>query len=278
MTMSFDAAALATFSNLYPETSGTLRHQLVAHPLLQLDRLAEFAARIDPAHVEYNSGQLPVGIDPEAVPGTGLSIEENGSWMVLKWIENDPNYRALLHEALAPVRPFVTPKTGEMLTLQGFIFVSSPHAVTPYHMDPEHNILLQIRGDKVMTVFPQVDDQLLSDQDHERYHLGGHRNLVWQDSFATKGKPVPLAPGDAVYVPVKAPHWVKVGKELSISLSITWRSNWSYREADARGFNSVLRGMGLAPRAPGRFPSQNYAKSVAFRAIRRVRTVIGQNG
>ena len=41
-----------------------------------------------------------------------------------------------------------------MLTSQGFIFVSSPNSVTPYHFDPEHNILLQIRGSKVMTQFP----------------------------------------------------------------------------------------------------------------------------
>ncbi len=285
MTMTFDATALTAFNTLYPETSGTLRHQLTCHPLLQLDRLAELAARINPTHVEYNSGQLPVGIDPAAVPGNGLSIQEtirsiekNGSWMVLKWIENDPDYCTLLHDALAPLRPYVTPKTGEMLTLQGFIFVSSPGSVTPYHMDPEHNILLQIRGDKTMTVFPQVDELLLSDEDHERYHMGGHRNLIWQDGFTAKGKPVQLTPGEALYVPVKAPHWVKVGTDLSISLSITWRSNWSYREADARGFNAVLRSIGLAPKAPGRFPHQNYAKAAAYRAIRRAQSLVRPNG
>lgn len=284
MTRSFDESALSQFSDIYPETAGPLKHQLVDHPLLKLDRLAEFAANINPAHVEYNSGALPVGVDPDAVPGNGLSIEEtirsieeNGSWMVLKWIENDPAYKDLLHEALAPLEPIVKPRTGEMLTLQGFIFVSSPDAVTPYHMDPEHNILLQIRGQKTMTVFPQVDDELLSDVDHERYHQGGHRNLVWQDNFAAKGRAVNLSPGDAIYVPVKAPHWVRVGPELSISLSITWRSNWSYREADARGFNHVLRGFGLAPRAPGRFPHQNYAKATAYRAIRRARSLLGSS-
>jgi hypothetical protein len=26
--------------------------------------------------------------------------------------------------------------------------------VTPFHFDPEHNILLQIRGRKTMTIFP----------------------------------------------------------------------------------------------------------------------------
>ena len=230
---SFDTDALAAFDRLYPETSGRLRHLLTDHPLLSLGRLAELAAKMNPAHVEYNSGQLPVGIDPEAVPGNGLSIDEtirsiehNGSWMVLKWIENDAAYRGLLEEALAPLKPFVEPKTGEMLTLQGFIFVSSPGAVTPYHMDPEHNILLQIRGDKTMTVFPQVDAELLSDEDHERYHTGGHRNLSWRDDFAAKGTAVQLTPGDAIYVPVKAPHWVKVTQGPSVSLSVTWRSNW----------------------------------------------------
>lgn len=283
MTNSFDASALAEFGRLYPEANGPLRHQWVDHPLLTLERIAELAAHIDPNHVEYNRSDLPVGVAPDAVPGNGLSIEEtirsieeNGSWMVLKWIENDPAYRELLESALAPLCPIVTPRTGKMLTLQGFIFVSSPNSVTPYHMDPEHNILLQIRGQKTMTVFPQVDDELLSDEDHERYHMGGHRNLTWKDEFAVKGRDVLLNPGDAVYMPVKAPHWVKVGANLSISLSITWRSNWSYRESDARGFNSVLRSMGLNPRAPGRYPEQNHAKSLAYRALRRARSVVGK--
>jgi hypothetical protein len=277
MSNAFDTASLERFRSLYPERAGKLAHNISAHPMLELEALARLAATINPAHVEYNSGNLPVGVDPNAVPGNGLSIEqtirsieENNSWMVLKWIENDPAYAALLQETLAPLRALVEPLTGPMLTLQGFIFVSSPNAVTPYHMDPEHNILLQIRGHKTMTVFPSVDDELLSDVDHERYHMGGHRNLVWRDEFARKGSAFPLAPGEAVYVPVKSPHWVKVGTELSISMSVTWRSHWSYREADARGFNHVVRRLGLKPAAPGRYPHQNYAKAYAFRALRRL--------
>ena len=277
MSNAFEAASLNQFRHLYPERAGKLAHEVSAHPMLELEALARLASVIDPAHVEYNSGNLPVGVDPAAVPGNGLSIdqtirsiEENNSWMVLKWIENDPGYRALLQDVLAPLRALVEPVTGPMLTLQGFIFVSSPEAVTPYHMDPEHNILLQIRGQKTMTVFPSVDDELLSDVDHERYHMGGHRNLVWRDEFARKGTSFDLSPGEAVYVPVKSPHWVKVGPELSISMSVTWRSDWSYREADARGFNHVARRLGLTPAAPGRYPHQNYAKAYAFRAMRRL--------
>ncbi|MEZ5892338.1 MAG: hypothetical protein R3C58_04235 [Parvularculaceae bacterium] len=33
-------------------------------------------------------------------------------------------------------------------------FRLSPGAVTPFHMDPEHNILLQIAGEKTFTIYP----------------------------------------------------------------------------------------------------------------------------
>jgi hypothetical protein len=157
-----------------------------------------------------------------------------------------------------------------MLRPQGFIFVSSPDAVTPYHFDPEHNILLQLRGNKVMTQFPAGDTFYAPDETHESYHTGGHRNLVWREELATGGTAWPLAPGDALFVPVMAPHHVKNGPEPSISLSITWRSDWSFAEADARAFNSVLRKAGLQPSAPGRFPAQNSAKATAWRALRKL--------
>jgi Cupin-like domain len=204
------------------------------------------------------------------IADTIRSIEENGSWMVLKWVENDPAYKALLEQTLSELQNIVQPLTGAMRHLQGFIFVSSPNAVTPFHMDPEHNILLQIRGNKVMTVFPADDGAIVNDVEHERYHLGGHRNLPWQDGFAARGTPFALAPGEAIHVPVKAPHWVKNGDALSISLSVTWRSEWSYRESEARVLNSVLRDVGLTPATPARYPQQNFAKAIAYRIAKRL--------
>jgi hypothetical protein len=72
-----------------------------------------------------------------------------------------------------------------------------------------------------------------------------------------------------VFVPVMAPHFVRNGPEPSISLSITWRSEWAYEEADARAFNAVLRRAGLRPQAPGRWPASNRGKALAWRALRK---------
>jgi hypothetical protein len=197
-------------------------------------------------------------------------VAEAESWAVLKNIEKVPAYEDLLLGLLEELRPEIEAATGAMLTPQGFIFVSSPNSMTPYHFDPEHNILLQIRGSKVMTQFPAGDARFVPDEAHETYHSGGPRELKWDDGFLAHGTQFPLSPGEALFVPVMAPHFVRNGPAPSVSLSITWRSEWSYRESDARIFNAILRERGLKPAAPGRWPHQNYGKAYAFRAMRKL--------
>ena len=272
----FPQASRAQFAAHYPEKPHILAHGLTSHPLLEIEALAQLAERLPITSVEYNRGDLPIGVDGK--PGSnGLTIAETirkvaeaESWAVIKNIEQVPAYRDLLLGLLEEIRPEIEAATGAMLTPQGFIFVSSPNSVTPYHFDPEHNILLQIRGSKVMTQFPAGDTRFVPDTAHETYHSGGPRELRWDDSFLAHGREFPLAPGEALFVPVMAPHFVKNGPAPSVSLSITWRSEWSYRESDARIFNAILRERGFKPATPGRWPHQNYGKAYAFRIMRKL--------
>ncbi|WP_374406009.1 transcriptional regulator [Pelagerythrobacter sp.] len=272
----FDAEARAAFAAAYPEIPHVLRHALAAHPLLALDALAALAERLPERSIEYNRGDLPIGVDGKP-GGTGLSIGEtirhiarSNSWAVLKNVEQVAEYEALLLSLLGEVRAEIEAKTGAMLRPQAFVFISSPNAVTPYHFDPEHNILLQLVGRKTMTQFPAGDPRFAPDTIHESYHAGGARELTWRDELSAAGREFALGPGEAVYVPVMAPHFVRNGPESSISLSITWRSDWSFAEADARGLNRVLRRAGLTPAAPARWPLTNRGKALAFRALRRI--------
>ena len=279
MNAIFNDDARAAFAAAYPETPHALHHNLRDHPMLTLEALATLAEGLPEASIEYNRGDLPTGVDPDgkADLSNGLSIGDTirqvdscRSWAVLKNIQQVPAYRELLLSLLAELKPIIESRTGAMLNPQCFLFVSSPDAVTPYHFDPEHNILLQLKGSKTMVQFPAGDAAFAPDETHETYHTGGSRNLVWNDALAAGGKAFPLEPGDAVFVPVMAPHHVKVGPDPSISMSITWRSDWSFPEADARAFNSVLRRMGMRPRPPGRFPAQNSAKAYAWRVMRKL--------
>ena len=272
----FDGTSRAEFARLYPETPGRIGHNLRDHALLTLPALADLSERLDADRVEYNLGDLPVGIAAQDVPANGRSIGDTirnidsaKSWAVLKNVESDPAYRALLHSLLGELEPDIVPRTGAMKKLQAYIFISSPGSMTPYHFDPEHNILLQLRGTKTMRVYPPGDVRFAPQEAHESYHRGGNRNLGWDDAFADGGTDVALDPGQAIYVPVMAPHYVRSGPEPSISLSITWRSSWSVAEANAHAFNGTLRKLGLKPKAPGRFPAQNKAKALAWGVVRR---------
>jgi hypothetical protein len=277
----FQQIQRSRFAENYPELPHTLTHSLGGHPLLELDALAELAESLPLASIECNSGDQPIGVDgvPEQtrdqIGHTIRNIECEGRWVGLRNVEQDPRYAKLLSDLLDELRFEIESKTGELINLQSFIFVTSAGGVTPYHFDPEHNILLQLRGSKVMTVFPAGDPDFAADELHEAYHDGGRPELPWRPDMGTGGLEFALGPGDAVYVPVMAPHYVRTGPEPSISISITWRSEWSYAESDARCFNAVLRKMGVTPRAPGRWPERNLAKAYSWRMIRRLRSRAG---
>ena len=273
----FDTTSLAAFSAAYPNAPAQFAHHLTAHPLLTLDALADLGQSLPDAQIEYNRSDIPVGATPDETPANGLSIgetirniAENKSWCVLKNIESNPAYAALLTDLLSELRAVVHPRTGEMLTLQGYIFVSSPGSVTPFHFDPEHNILLQLQGSKHLHAFPAGDTRFAPQEEQERYHTGGHRGLPWNESFAGHEFIAHLVPGQAVLMPVMAPHYVVVGPDPSISLSITWRSEWSYFEADAHAANKWLRARGLSPGMPPRWPSHARLRSFAWRAARKI--------
>ena len=273
----FDPALYDDLRRSYPESPQRLRHSLAGHNLLTREALIGLSHAMRPEDVMCFSGAVPVDASDGGAPRSKLSpeetirgIETNKSWMVFKAADQHPDYAALLNELLRELEDIALPATGPMLKREAFIFVSSPNSVTPFHLDPEHNVLLQIEGTKTMNVFPQTDDRIATAEKHESFHATGDYTLKWEESYLDIGTENLLTPGDALYVPVKAPHFVRNGDAPSISLSITWRSTWSFEESDAHSFNRLLRRTGIAPRAPGRWPQSNRPKAYAYRALRKV--------
>jgi hypothetical protein len=272
----FDAETCRLFAASYPESPQKLSHRLRTNPLLSLEAIVLLAESLPEKSVHYNKGDLSIGGEGErqssacSIGEAIRNVETSGSWAVLKNIEQAPEYAALLREVLAELRPLIEQRTGRLLHIEGWIFVSSPNAVTPFHFDPEHNILMQLNGRKEMTVFPASHTLYAADEAHEAFHTSGKYELSWSEVLAAGGETYSLAPGEALLVPVKAPHYVRNGPAPSISLSITWRSQWSFDEGDARIFNRFLRHFGFAPAPPRRWPQSNRAKAWAWRILRRL--------
>ncbi len=272
----FAANGLDAFAAAYPAQPAPLRHQLHDHRIFSLDALAALAQRLPTSHVEHSFGNLAVDQDPDVVARADMpvgdivrTIRDNGCWMVLKKVDVDPDYAALIDACLGELAPFVNSATGPYRRREAFIFLSSPGSVTPFHMDPEHNVLLQIAGQKTMRVYPAGDLSIVPQDVHEDFHRGGrHRNMRHDPLFDAQARDFDMTVGQAVYVPVKAPHWVRNGPDTSISFSITWRSDVSDAEARLHRVNRRMRGLGVVPAEPGTNAALDAAKVAAHRAAK----------
>ncbi|MEQ1529521.1 MAG: cupin-like domain-containing protein [Methylococcales bacterium] len=238
----------------------SLEHGLCQHPLFSLERLIDLAKTMPRDRIEYNCGQLQPGQSTADIPSIDMPpaevikrIQEANAWMVIKNVEEDPDYFAVLQQFIVAAQRAVGKNTTAYLDLQGFIFISSAHSITPFHVDMEENILIQIRGDKWVHVFENNDRLLVSEQAME-ISPAKHRNQDYQAAFEERAQIFAMQPGDALHIPYTWPHWVKVGDEYSISMAMTWKTPAVKRLNKIRLMNGTLRRLGLPQQAPGRAP------------------------
>lgn len=254
-----------------------IAHALDISSLFSLERLSVLSRELPPQCVEYNAGELPVSVDPRAVKRTGLSAQETiegiahaRSWVALKNVERHPAYAALVNRCLDELQTHVERVDPGMCLREAFIFISSPHAVTPYHIDPEFNFLLQLQGSKRITQFDAWDRAVISEAELERKALGAHRNLVFHEHYRPKGREFVLMPGMGLHFPLFAPHWVQNGDEPSISLSITFQTRSSRRRLAAHRLNGRLRRWGWRPAPVSRASARDALKFQVLRVLERI--------
>jgi Cupin-like domain len=254
----------------------TLRHHLVGNALFALPRLVELAKSLPRDRIEYNSGAVAVGVKPEDVPRIDMapedvirSIETQNAWMVIKRVETDIEYRAVLEQFVREANFAAGRPADEFSDIQGFIFVSSAKATTPFHIDAEENILIQLHGDKFVRTFDNADRSLVSEEDME-IAPSKHRNQHYEDWYETRATVHSLKPGDALHMPYMIPHWVSTGNSYSISMAMTWKTPEVQRMNKIRLMNGTLRHFGLPQRPPGASPTLDAAKVLAHDAMRAV--------
>ena len=258
-----------------------LRHTLARHPLLSLPALHDLASRLSPAQIQYNRGDLPPQMDRRLVPDNGLSpeatlaeIEACQSWMVLKNVQTDPAYAELLNGCLDEIQAASLGTCPGMHQRECYIFVTSPGSVTPLHMDPEHNVLHQIRGEKTIHLWDAQDARNLSDEQLEFFYTAENCRDFQMPELKTPHEAYTIRAGEALYFPLEAPHWVQNGNAVSISLSTTWRSAYSERKVSIHQFNAKLRRRGLRPQAFGASRRRDSAKYATMRMLRGVKRVV----
>lgn len=242
-----------------------LHHALLGHPLFTLNALAELADSLPPEAVERHAADQALLVPggqvhlPNKASDTVRDIYRNGSWMVMWNLEQNESYRRVIDAVLDQAAPLLPKREAGMARREAFLFISSPHSVTPVHFDPEHNFLLQISGIKQISI-GRFADRASEVHALDRYYDGSHRNL---DKVPPTSSVHVMNPGEGVYIYPWAPHWVHNGPEPSISLSLTFRTHRSERIENACMFNRKLRLHGLKPRPAGEFEPLDRAKASA---------------
>ncbi|MGH9048266.1 MAG: JmjC domain-containing protein [Acidimicrobiia bacterium] len=274
MTLRVDPGA---FTSCFAKRAFTIEHDLAAHPLLQLDALAELADALPSDLVEHHLGDVPLVLPGGVAAGVDESpgaivrgLESNQCWISLRHVERVPAYAALVVAAIDDVAPEVEQREGKISRREGFMFLASRDTVTPVHCDPEHNFLLQLRGTKRVNVGEFSDPEVLQ-REMELQHQGGHRNVATLPDSATEFL---LEPGVGIYIPPDTPHWVTNGPGVTSALSLPFYTPVTARGELVHSFNGWLRRKGRSPRPPGQSVNRDRAKATVVRvrsATRRLR-------
>ena len=146
-----------------------------------------------------------------------------------------------------------------MYGVDGFIFISAPPSVTPFHIDRENNFWLQIHGRKTLNVWHNTDRVAVPGQDVNNFIVTRSlANVRLGEGFAARSVELDSGPGDGVYFPSTSPHmtrsdrsWVTPGNGVTVSIGMVFYTSVTRRHAYVHAWNWLLGRAGIASRSPG---------------------------
>ena len=268
------------FRDLFNKASFVFEHDLHRQPLYSVDSLVGLARRLGPESAYWSTRPIGVADGWEDTQGRKLSLEEavatietSDTLVVLKNIERDevfgPVFQSVVETMAARVGPALE---QDMLHGRATLLISSPRRVTGYHIDAEANFLLQLRGDKRVTVFDGSDREVMPATELERFYSGDLNAARYKEELQrTKARTIEFRPGLGVHVPIEWPHWVKNGEAVSVSISINYDMRSNARMARLYRANHRLRQLGLTPAAPGCSPLRDRGKAAVLAGLDRLK-------
>jgi hypothetical protein len=247
-----------------------LQHNFHEHPMLQLPALAGLAKSLEPLqqcrfvrpNITQGSSFKHDFRHPEgrSIEEVFERIHEPHSWIALYNIEANPDYARLLGEIVDTVRPQIEREQPGIFLISGFMFISAPPSVTPFHIDRENNFWLQLHGRKTMNVWDPTDRKVVDASTVEEFIVDKTLKRVrFKEEFRPRSHEFDTGPGDGVYFPSTSPHmtstqpdWVRPGNGVSVSLGVTFYTSVTRQHARVYQVNRLMRNaLRMNPSEPG---------------------------
>lgn len=242
--------------NGYPDRPVFFVHQLHLDPRMSPGAIAEVADRLPAEEVAYETAAKPLVVPAEGPPRGVVerpgdvvrNLDNADAWLALLNAEADPSIAAVMREVLDELQPGIMSTQGKMRNRGAYFFVASPNSTTPAHIDIEYNLLFQLKGTKTVCFGRWADDEVRR-RELNRYWEGSQGRI---EAMPEEMLSFTLSPGQGVYIPPLAPHWVQNGPNTSMSVTLAFHTAASTRERRVEDFNSLARRLHLNPREPGR--------------------------
>jgi hypothetical protein len=229
-------------------------HGLARHPLFDLSRLR----RLSRLAIEQDQGLGPAQPVDKAqrireMEGQMADLAHGKHWLKVSAADRiDPEYAELLQRLLAEIEDLSGMSIRSRMTWCGLdVFMNSPNLQVPYHFDHDCNFLMQISGEKDDNLFDPDDRNVLSEAEIEDYYRGNKIAGRFRESIMTAAKCHHLSPGVGVHHPPLAPHLIRNGNEVSVSVAAYFVLPEHERVARVYQSNHFIRKLGMRPRPPG---------------------------
>jgi hypothetical protein len=286
-----DWSSITTFR---PRRITRFRHRLAEEPLLDMAHLRSLAKRMEPkGHVKFKAAKAGTARDPfltnnSHVDGHSIDqvfdrIAEPASWLALYEINQDAAYADLCSRLLAEIDSRVGVEDPGMYGPDLAIFLSSPPAFTPYHIDQHPVFFFQLRGKKRLNLWDSHDPEVLPPELAEQFLCWKTEGIIkYRDAIQPKVIEIELSPGEGVYWPATTPHlthteghWVTPDDGFSLSFNISYYTNSTRRRLCVSALNQLLRMHSpVNPRPYGRSPVADILKYPLGRAFLGVRRLL----
>lgn len=265
------------FREDFNRASFQFSHNLAGHPLFEIPRLvklAEFLIEFGPGNIRCQISNVPIEskwIDAplkeqvqQQLPKFIANINTSDSWLLLYHVQRDPEYQAILEQVIAELGA-LTGKSlqGEITWKDAYIFIASPHSITPYHIDHESTCLFQIHGNRQATLFDAYDRTVVTDQELENFYIGDYGAANYREENRSKANVYSMTAGTGVHHPVCAPHCYQNGDSFSIAFGVHLGLRSFDLNARVYQVNHYLRKFGFQPTPPGKSALKDKLKTAA---------------
>ncbi|WP_439634444.1 hypothetical protein [Glycocaulis sp.] len=233
------------------------RHQLARLPLFTDEALAAMLDR----HDRDNLDVCTMGRDPAErsswrdvpvcrhLPGHHLieAVHQTRLWVHARHaLDTDSELKpvfAAMMDQLRHLNPGWAP-----LRAYGGVVIASPGAQVFLHSDISETMMFQVRGSQQVFVYPPRDPWV-SDRALEGVLLGeAGEDLPYDPSWDSEAARIDMERGSFAAWPLHAPHRIRFGNELSVTLVLEVVTQGSLVKNGVLHANGLMRRAGLNPR------------------------------